>query len=511
MSSTSNLTAGVERVLTALKERRLAGLRNSPFELLLEILLEDEGVATEILRQSKVVHFTSSKTLTVEAESDDFVGHFPEWQRNLIRRADQFARLANSNEPTGTEHLLLAMMDLDSSTATKLARFGLTTASLLDQITVPDPEFAGPEQALVQIQPANSGTIDEIGLSRILDASANRAREGLRVVEDYVRFRLDDPLLSRELKAIRHLLTETLRHLGQSAWISSRDTLHDVGTLGTLASERQRGSLTDVLRANLKRVEEALRTLEEYGKLLDSQLSLQLSECRYRMYTVEKTLETTIQSRQRLIDCQLYLLVTAAECRYGAEATIRHSLEKGVDIVQIREKHMSDRELVSYAEKVRAWTAETGALLIMNDRPDLAAAVGADGVHLGQDDLGIQSARQILGKTALIGISTHTPEQARQAVFEGADYLGAGPVFPSKTKAFTDFPGLPFIEHVAQNICLPWFAIGGINADNLWEVLRAGGTRIAVSSVICQAPHPRGVAQMLKEGLSNFSAAPRSK
>jgi len=506
----SNLTAGVERVLAALKARRLAGPRSSPFELLLEILLHDEGVATEILRQSEVVNSPSPGVPAAEAEINDIANHFSEWQRQLIHRADQFARLANSNEPTGTEHLLLAMMDLDSSTAQRLAKFGLTTVSLLDRITVPDPEFAGPEQALVQIQPANSGTIDEIGLSRILDASANRAREGLRVVEDYVRFRLDDALLSRELKAIRHLLTETLRHLGQSAWISSRDTLHDVGTLGTLASERQRGSLTDVLRANLKRVEEALRTLEEYGKLLDSQLSLQLSECRYRMYTVEKILETTIQSRQRLQDCLLYLLVTASECRYGAEATIRHSLEKGVDIVQIREKGMPDRELVVYAEKVRAWTAESDALLIMNDRPDLAAAVGADGVHLGQEDVGVQTARQILGKTALIGISTHTPEQARQAVFDGADYLGVGPVFPSKTKEFTNFPGLQFVEHVAQNICLPWFAIGGINADNLSEVLRVGGSRIAVSSVICQAPHPRGITQMLKESLSNFPAS-RSK
>lgn len=498
--SYENLTAGAERILSALQQQTVDE-RYSRFDLLIRQLLQDEGRATEILRAAGATFSPVRDPGPVESRDIPPVVPFHEWQRALIRKADYFASLANSASSTGTEHLLLAALELDPVIAAALSSFGLTRDTLLAEVTVPEPELAGPEDAIVQIRPANQGAIEEAGLFRILDASANRAREGLRVLEDYVRFRLNDALLSAELKEIRHLLTRTLNNLGQSSWIPFRDTLHDVGALGTLASERQRGGLTDILRANLKRVEEALRTLEEYSKLLDSALSLTISSCRYRMYTVEKSLETSVRSRQRLQDSQLYLLVTAAGCRYGAEQTIRHSIEKGVDIIQLREKDMTDRELMAYARKVREWTAAADVLLIMNDRPDLAAAVGADGVHLGQDDLDVATARQVLGGTALIGVSTHTPEQARQAVFDGADYLGVGPVFPSATKEFTEFAGLEFVRHVADHICIPWFAIGGVNADNLFEVSAAGGTRVAVSSAVCQAPHPRGVIEDLKEKL----------
>lgn len=490
-----HLTAGAERALEFLRQQPVSSAELL-FEHLLGYLLQDEGRAAEILQEAGVVWPAQS-----DQSAEAVPVSFPEWKRGVIRRADQFVVLSNSSGPTGTEHLLLATIEMAPSVAERLGAFEVTAASVLKQITVPDPELSGPDQALVQITPANTGTVEEAGLFRILDASANRAREGLRVVEDYVRFHLDDALLSRELKSIRHLLTETLTHLGQQGWVSSRDTLHDVGTLGTLASERQRGNLSDVLRANLKRVEEALRTLEEYSKLLDSQLSLQISACRYRMYTVEKALETALQSRQRLLDCHLYLLVTAADCRYGAEETIRHSVEKGVDIIQLREKSMPDSEFVNHARQVRKWTAEAGTLLIINDRPDLAVAAGADGVHLGQDDLDVASARKILGRHALIGVSTHSPEQARKAVFDGADYLGVGPVFPSATKEFTEFPGLDYVQYVAENIGIPWYAIGGINVENVSDILRVGGERIAVSSVICRAPHPRGVTETLKAKL----------
>ncbi|WP_437226472.1 thiamine phosphate synthase [Planctomicrobium sp. SH661] len=500
-----NLTPGAERTLNSLQVQVREG-QSSWFHLLVLNLLEGEGRATEILRGAGVILPAPVGEQAAADPSD-----YSEWQRVLIRRADHFARETNTSGPAGSEHLLLAAMELDQQILDVLTPFGLTLQSVLDLVTVDEPELGVPEHAIVQIRPANQGTVEEAGLYRILDASANRAREGLRVVEDYVRFRLNDAQISGELKSIRHLLTGTLKHLGQASWAASRDTLHDVGTLGTLASERLRGSLADVLRANLKRVEEALRSLEEYSKLLDSALSLKISECRYRMYTVEKALEVALQTRHRLEHCQLYLLVTADQCRYGAEQTIRHSVEKGVDVIQLREKGMSDRDLLRYAEQVRGWIDGAETLLIMNDRPDIAAAVGADGVHLGQDDLSVQAARQVMGGIGLIGVSTHTPEQARQAVFDGADYLGVGPVFPSVTKEFTEFAGLKFVQHVAESTCVPWFAIGGIQVDNLAEVQLAGATRVAVSSAICRAPHPRGVVSELKEKLGRPPARVRAK
>lgn len=498
-----NLTAGAQRALAALRDSSQHSSREL-FRTLVGFLLESEGNATELLREARV------ELWPIHRSPDDLDESFQylEWQRELVRNAQRIALQTNAQGLAGSEHLLLAAVEMDRETAQELERFGLTHDVILNRITLPDPDLSvsGAGQ-LIQIRPAEPGNLDQAGLYRILDASANRAREGLRVIEDYVRFRRDNGIISRELKEVRHHLTKALNDLNQHRWVAARDSVRDVGALGKLASERHRGSLEDVVRANLKRVEESLRSLEEYTKLLDQELSLTISRCRYRMYTVEKSLEALFQGRQRLEQATLYLLVTASQCRYGAEATIRHAIEKGIDVIQIREKEKEGGDLLGYAEQVREWTAASGTLLIVNDRVDIAAAVGADGVHLGQDDLSVAAARKILGGSGLIGVSTHNLQQARQALFDGADYLGVGPVFPSKTKEFTDFAGLDYVRQAADNISIPWFAIGGIQAENLKEVLAAGARRIAVSSTICRAPDPRGVTETLKEILRNANSA----
>ena len=137
----------------------------------------------------------------------------------------------------------------------------------------------------------------------------------------------------------------------------------------------------------------------------------------------------------------------------------------------------------------------------MNDRPDIAVLAEADGVHIGQDELTVSEARRIVGPERLIGVSTHTIEQARQAVLDGADYLGVGPTFPSGTKSFESFAGLEFIRQVAAEITLPWFAIGGIDAKNLATVLDAGASRIAVSGAILTATDPCAAAAELLTNL----------
>ncbi|MFO0202059.1 MAG: thiamine phosphate synthase, partial [Alphaproteobacteria bacterium] len=144
---------------------------------------------------------------------------------------------------------------------------------------------------------------------------------------------------------------------------------------------------------------------------------------------------------------------------------------------------------------------ESGALFIMNDRPDLAVLAEADGVHVGQGDLTAQEARRIVGGDKLVGVSTHSIEQARQAVLDGADYIGVGPVFSSRTKEFDEFSGLEYVQQVASEITLPAFAIGGIGVTNLREVLSAGASRVAVSSEICAADDVERVAARMKESL----------
>ena len=339
---------------------------------------------------------------------------------------------------------------------------------------------------------------------RILDAAANRAGEGLRVVEDFARFGLDDAHLSRLLKECRHELASTLAALPEASRLAARDTLGDVGTAIGTPSEYRRGSAVDVARASFKRVQEALRTLEEFGKLIDSDaaaLAQRIEQLRYRLYTAEKAVLRTQFSRERLLDQRLYLLVTASSCAAGCEAVVRAALTAGVRIVQVREKSMPDRELVEHARRLRGWTRETDALLIVNDRPDIAVLAEADGVHVGQDELSVRDARRIVGPDRLVGVSTHTIEQARQAVLDGADYLGVGPTFPSGTKSFESFAGLEFVRQVASEITLPWFAIGGIGANNLADVQSAGANRIAVSGAILTATDPHRVASELLAAL----------
>lgn len=332
---------------------------------------------------------------------------------------------------------------------------------------------------------------------RILDAAANRTREGLRVIEDFVRFGLDDQHLSRLLKNHRHSLTAIISQLPASSLLAARDTLQDVGTSIGTESEYRRTSSLEVVVAAFKRIQEALRTLEEYSKVVDAKLAPQFEQLRYQLYTAEKAVLRTESSARQLQQQKLYLLIQEAHCKLGLESVVKAALAAGVRLFQLREKTLNDRDLVRQARRVREWTAAEGALLIINDRPDIAVLADADGVHVGQEELSVHDARQIVGTERLVGVSTHSLQQAQQAVLDGADYLGVGPTFRTQTKSFTEFPGIELIQLVSAEIRLPWFAIGGIDPHNLARVTQAGATRVAVSGCICRSPEPERVASEL--------------
>ncbi len=169
--------------------------------------------------------------------------------------------------------------------------------------------------------------------------------------------------------------------------------------------------------------------------------------------------------------------------------------------MQLREKTLAGRELLTRARDVRRWTRKAGVLYIVNDRPDIARLCEADGVHLGQDDLSVRDARRVVGPEALVGISTHSIEQVRQAILDGADYIGIGPVFPSKTKTFDHFPGLEFVRAATAETSLPAFALGGISPANLGQVIAAGARLIAVSSAVAAADDPEQAARELRASL----------
>jgi thiamine-phosphate pyrophosphorylase len=415
--------------------------------------------------------------------------------------AQHRARYEQPEFEAGTDWLLWSLCQPRATTSELLHRFGLHAQAWSDveRPTVDATPATVPHE--LQLRAREPAVTSPVELYRILDAAANRAREGLRVIEDYARFALNDGFLTRLTKECRHELAAILAGLPQPDLLAARDTPGDVGTKVATAAEYHRANLTDVLTAACKRTEEALRTLEEFGKVIEGILGSRLEQLRYRVYTVEKAVLRTQFNRERLAEQRLYLLVTEELCHHGSGPVIHGAIAAGVSMFQIREKRMKDRELVEHCHRVRQWTRAADALLIVNDRPDIAAVVDADGVHVGQDEFTVADARRIVGPDKLVGVSTHNLAQARQAVLDGADYLGVGPTFPTGTKQFAEFPGLDFIREMAAEVTLPWFAIGGITAKNIDAVRHAGGQRVAVSGAVCGAVDPAEASRELSEWL----------
>lgn len=339
---------------------------------------------------------------------------------------------------------------------------------------------------------------ENIGVWRVIDASGNRAREALRVVEDYARFVLDDRFLTEHLKSLRHELVTCLESLPRRHRIAGRETQVDVGAELSVSAQRDRRSTADLVAANFSRLVEALRSLEEFTKLVDLAAAAQFERLRYRAYTLERAVDITAQNIARLQRAQLYVLIDGSDSEGAFIRKVRGLVEAGVDVLQLRDKRLADRDLLGRARFLRELTAGTNTLFIMNDRPDLAAIAKADGVHIGQDEVTVKDARSIIGASGLIGVSTHAIEQARQAVLDGADYLGVGPVFVSPTKKFARFPGLDYVRAFHHEIRLPAFAIGGITLENVHEVIQAGARRIALASAITGDPSPAEAARAFR-------------
>ncbi len=535
--SDAGLTPGAMRALEG--SGRIAwaagAVAAEPAHLLWALSL-DETKASELLGQCGIDVAAIGSRFPRSPDGDDSLEPPPvpiplsPLLTDVVREARDLARSLCLEEVAGTEHLLSALAIVDETIAEFFRPFGLNAPGLRERLQQPLLIATTPIVPEFEIRwhpPTDTDLIDTL---RTLDAAANRAREGLRVVEDFVRFSLDDAHLSRLLKELRHELTERLSDLDRMGLTAARDTQGDVGTRIKTVHEQTRLRPIDVVVANCRRVEEALRTLEEFSKLLlgqaaespageestnsprpsprlaDPQLPAHLEQLRYRLYTIEKALTTALVSCERLAGCDLYLLVTESLCHHGSGPAVRQALAAGVRIVQLREKSMTDRELMESARRVRNWTREADALFIMNDRPDLAVLAEADGVHVGQDELSVREARRIVGPHRLVGVSTHTIEQARQAVLDGADYLGVGPCFATSTKSFDQLAGLDFVRQVAAEITLPWFAIGGLSLDNIAAVRTAGAGRVAVSSAICSSPTPGAAATKLVDQLQPPSA-----
>lgn len=332
---------------------------------------------------------------------------------------------------------------------------------------------------------------------RILDANANRAREALRVIEDYARFHLDDQRLSHSLKRLRHDLAAAT-----SAWVDEailfRDTPGDVGTTNKTPAELAREDLIAVVTAAGKRLGEALRTLEEYSKITAPADAAKLERIRYSFYELEMQIAQTLRPPALFAAVRLYVLVTEAICKRPWDQVAQAAIDGGADCLQLREKNLEGGEFLRRARQLVAMCRAARVISIINDRPDIAVLADADGVHVGQTDLPAIEVRKIVGSQKIVGVSTHNLDQARQAVLDGADYIGVGPVFVSPTKTRDFVAGLDYARAAASAVKIPCVGIAGITEQSAGEVMATGAQAIAVTAAIATCDDPRSATQRLK-------------
>jgi len=500
---TSRVTEAARRILLEALEsaRRRASLNVEPIDLFAALLADESRGATLFSEYGVSAHEPATATFLAELleENLDRVSLNPKESAEyaaVVESAKHRAALAGRTAEMGSEHLAFGLSDVPSAVRDFLSGRGATADALQRSLEASGETFGEPIPTDVVLD-VGATAFDRRHVLRAIDAAANRASEGLRVAEDFARFVRDDALLTRQLKNLRHAIVEALATVPLPARLASRDTVGDVGTTIGSPSATTRATESDLLTANLHRAEEALRSLEEFGRLIEPTLGPTFERLRYELYTIEKLLAGALAAQEKLADRDLYVLLTLAQCACSIEEVIRGSAAAGAGIFQVREKSLADRQLLAHLKTIRRVTADVGALLIVNDRPDLAVLCGADGVHVGQEELAVRDARRIVGLDRLVGVSAHSIEQARAAVLDGADYLGVGPVFVSQTKSFDSLAGLEFVSQAAAEIGLPWYAIGGISPQNVGDVCKAGAKRVAVSSVICAARDPRVVATSL--------------
>jgi thiamine-phosphate pyrophosphorylase len=329
-------------------------------------------------------------------------------------------------------------------------------------------------------------------LYRIIDANSDRVREALRVIEDFARFHMDSGELSLELKRLRHGFCAAVAELGD-ALVSAREVQGDVGMREKKSESPARESEFDVLTANFKRLQEALRSIEEYLKPVDARLSRRIHDIRFGTYGLEQRFWRECNPVARLRNVRLYAIVSSDVSGRDVVSAATDAIASGVEAIQLREKTMPDSEFLRLAMRLRRLTAAKGVLFIVNDRADIAIACDADGVHVGDDDVPVEVARRLLGPGKIVGATAHSAREALKLVREGADYVSAGPVFSAATKfrhmktsnrPELDSTGLGILKEYSRKVKVPFFAIGGIDSSNIRRVVAAGGRRVAVCAGI---------------------------
>jgi len=322
-----------------------------------------------------------------------------------------------------------------------------------------------------------------------IDANINRAMEGVRVCEDILRFSVNSEN-SVKFKELRHMIGGFSKRFSKSMLLHGRDVDNDEQKFLDLASEKERGSVSDLFGANIHRAIEAVRSIEEFSKLVDYKNGGQSSsfqEIRFNLYNLEKEIMPGLMKKEKLsaFENSLYSLLDSSFVKNNDYiGTALRLIEGGASVIQLRMKNFPPKEVLSAAGDVADLCREKKVIFIINDHPDIAYLVNADGLHLGQDDIPIAEARRFLPDDNIIGISTHSYEQAMAVRGQSPDYIAIGPVFDTKSKTgeLIEGIGTSIVNEIKKDIDIPLVAIGGITSDNVSDVVGAGCSCIAVIS-----------------------------
>ncbi|MCX5750586.1 MAG: thiamine phosphate synthase [Candidatus Saganbacteria bacterium] len=306
---------------------------------------------------------------------------------------------------------------------------------------------------------------------RILDANLNRAKEGIRVIEDFTRFILEDPDLSRLLKETRANLSSAAKNLPHpEKLITYRDIQKDTAKFLNTVAEMRRVDWNDLLLANIKRVQESMRSLEEFSKLLSTNAAKGFKQVRFSFYNIEKDFLQNLNNFEKKKKLDFTLYVVTGGSKKSPLVQINNAIKGGAKIVQYRDKHASKKEYFAIAKKIAQLCKNKKVVFIVNDYPDICKSIDADGVHLGQDDMPVSKARKIVGVDKLIGLSTHSIAEAVKGAKSGADYISFGPVFETPSKPGWQPLGIVNLRQVLSKVKIPIVAIGGIDKTNIKTV-----------------------------------------
>jgi len=343
----------------------------------------------------------------------------------------------------------------------------------------------------------------------MIDANLNRSSEGLRVLEDVARFLLNDAELCQRLKTLRHDLARETESLSIGL-LSKRDSEHDVGNPYRIPQGKKEinmkttslQGLLDLVTANAKRVEESLRVVEELAKLPEISPMLNsatFEQARFALYTLERDLISRISRRDKIERISgLYVILDRQFLAGRDELDIAGQIiEGGARVIQLRDKQSKKGELLLIAQKLNELCSQAGVLFIINDYLDLAMAVDADGLHIGQEDLPLPVVRRELPIDKIVGCSVTTLVQATKAQNQGVDYIAVGSMFPTTTKREATVVGVNILKELKQIVSIPLVAIGGINQNNVGEVVAAGADAVAVISAVLGEKDVRGAVRKL--------------